>query len=190
MARQSKSNKPNEAKEKDDQFVEKLVSVRRVTKVVKGGKTMRFSALVVVGDTKGRVGYATGKAREVPDAVKKAVDKAKRSMIRVPMREGRTLHHDVQARCGAGRVVLRSAPAGTGVIAGGPMRAVFEALGIHDVVSKSNGTGNYHNMVRATFQALQNVSSPKVIANKLGKKITDVLVRRDGESNASSNQQV
>src|SRR3989338_7126251 len=112
MARQSKSNKPNEAKEKDDQFVEKLVSVRRVTKVVKGGKTMRFSALVVVGDTKGRVGYATGKAREVPDAVKKAVDKAKRSMIRVPMREGRTLHHDVQARCGAGRVVLRSAPAG------------------------------------------------------------------------------
>lgn len=192
MARQSKtkSNKPNEAKEKDDQFVEKLVSVRRVTKVVKGGKTMRFSALVVVGDTKGRVGYATGKAREVPDAVKKAVDKAKRSMIRVPMREGRTLHHDVQARCGAGRVILRSAPAGTGVIAGGPMRAVFEALGIHDVVSKSNGTGNYHNMVRATFQALQNVSSPKVIANKLGKKITDVLVRRDGESSASSNQQV
>lgn len=182
MARQTK-NKTNEAREKEEQLIEKLVSVRRVTKVVKGGKTMRFSALVVVGDTKGRVGYATGKAREVPDAVKKAVDKAKRCMIKVAMREGRTLHHDITARCGAGRVVLRSAPAGTGVIAGGPMRAVFEALGIHDVVSKSNGTGNYHNMVRATFHALQNLSSPKAVANKLGKKISDVLVRRDGNAN-------
>lgn len=191
MAKQSKSNESrsksgNESKERDEQIVEKLVNVRRVTKVVKGGKTMRFSALVVVGDGKGRVGYATGKAREVPDAVKKAVDKAKRSMIRVPLREGRTLHHDVKARCGAGIVVLRAAPAGTGVIAGGPMRAVFEALGVHDIVSKSNGTGNYHNMVRATFQALENVSSPKVIANKLGKKISDVLVRRDGASAAAS----
>jgi small subunit ribosomal protein S5 len=176
-----------ESRERDEQIVEKLVNVRRVTKVVKGGKTMRFSALVVVGDGKGRVGYATGKAREVPDAVKKAVDKAKRTMIRVPLREGRTLHHDVKARCGAGIVVLRSAPAGTGVIAGGPMRAVFEALGIHDIVSKSNGTNNYHNMVRATFQALQSVSSPKVIAGKLGKKISDVLLRRDGQASATSN---
>ena len=176
-----------ESRERDEQIVEKLVNVRRVTKVVKGGKTMRFSALVVVGDGKGRVGYATGKAREVPDAVKKAVDKAKRTMIRVPLREGRTLHHDVKARCGAGIVVLRSAPAGTGVIAGGPMRAVFEALGIHDIVSKSNGTNNYHNMVRATFQALQSVSSPKVIAGKLGKKISDVLLRRDGQASVTSN---
>ncbi|MCX7343818.1 MAG: 30S ribosomal protein S5 [Proteobacteria bacterium] len=183
----SRSKAGGEARERDEQIVEKLVNVRRVTKVVKGGKTMRFSALVVVGDGKGRVGYATGKAREVPDAVKKAVDKAKRSMIRVPLREGRTLHHDVKARCGAGIVVLRAAPAGTGVIAGGPMRAVFEALGIHDVVSKSNGTNNYHNMVRATFQALESVSSPKVIASKLGKKISDVLVRRDGAS-ATANQ--
>lgn len=182
MAKQTKGN--SEQRERDEQIVEKLVNVRRVTKVVKGGKTMRFSALVVVGDGKGRVGYATGKAREVPDAVKKAVDKAKRTMIRIPLREGRTLHHDVYARCGAGIVVLRSAPAGTGVIAGGPMRAVFEALGIHDIVSKSNGTNNYHNMVRATFQALQSVSSPKVIANKLGKKISDVLVRRDGQAAA------
>ncbi len=188
MARQTKGNNEHRERERDDQIVEKLVNVRRVTKVVKGGKTMRFSALVVVGDGKGRVGYATGKAREVPDAVKKAVDKAKRSMIRVPLREGRTLHHDVRARCGAGIVVLRSAPAGTGVIAGGPMRAVFEALGIHDIVSKSNGTNNYHNMVRATFQALQSVSSPKVIAAKLGKKISDVLVRRDGHAAATSNQ--
>lgn len=192
MAKQTKNN--NEKRERDndrdEQIVEKLVNVRRVTKVVKGGKTMRFSALVVVGDGKGRVGYATGKAREVPDAVKKAVDKAKRSMIRVPLREGRTLHHDVRARCGAGIVVLRSAPAGTGVIAGGPMRAVFEALGIHDIVSKSNGTNNYHNMVRATFEALQRVSSPKAIAAKLDKKISDVLVRRDGQSTAISVQQV
>ncbi|MCX7352343.1 MAG: 30S ribosomal protein S5 [Proteobacteria bacterium] len=187
MARQTKGNNDQRERDREDQIVEKLVNVRRVTKVVKGGKTMRFSALVVVGDGKGRVGYATGKAREVPDAVKKAVDKAKRSMIRVPLREGRTLHHDVRARCGAGIVTLRSAPAGTGVIAGGPMRAVFEALGIHDIVSKSNGTNNYHNMVRATFQALQSVSSPKVIAAKLGKKISDVLVRRDGQAAATSN---
>jgi len=183
----SRSKAGGEARERGEQIVEKLVNVRRVTKVVKGGKTMRFSALVVVGDGKGRVGYATGKAREVPDAVKKAVDKAKRSMIRVPLREGRTLHHDVKARCGAGIVVLRAAPAGTCVIAGGPMRAVFEALGIHDVVSKSNGTNNYHNMVRTTFQALESASSPKVIASKLGKKISDVLVRRDGAS-ATANQ--
>lgn len=166
--------------EKSDQLIEKLISVRRVTKVVKGGKTLRFSALVVVGDGKGRVGYATGKAREVPDAVKKAVDRAKKCMIRVPMREGRTLHHDVSARVGAGRVVLRTAPAGTGVIAGGAMRQLFEALGLHDVVSKSTGTGNYHNVVRATVEALRQNHSPRQIANKLGKKLSDVLARREG----------
>jgi small subunit ribosomal protein S5 len=163
-----------------EQLIEKLISVRRVTKVVKGGKTLRFSALVVVGDGKGKVGYATGKAREVPDAVKKAVDRAKKVMIRVPMREGRTLHHDVSARVGAGRVVLRTAPAGTGVIAGGAMRQLFEALGLHDVVSKSTGTGNYHNVVRATMEALQQNHSPRQIANKLGKKLSDVLARREG----------
>jgi small subunit ribosomal protein S5 len=166
-------------KDKDDQLSEKLVSVRRVTKVVKGGKILRFSALVIVGDGKGRVGFASGKAREVPDAVKKAVDKAKKTMIRVPLREGRTLHHDIQGRDGAGHVFLRSAPAGTGVIAGGPMRAVFEAVGLHDVVSKSVGSGNYHNMVRATFDALRNVNSPRSVANKLGKKLNEIVARRE-----------
>lgn len=166
---------------KTDQLTEKLISVRRVTKVVKGGKTLRFSALVVVGDGKGRVGYATGKAHEVPDAVKKAVDRAKKAMIRVPLREGRTLHHDVQARVGAGRVVLRSAPQGTGVIAGGAMRQLFEALGMHDIVCKSTGTGNYHNVIRATMSALQQVRSPKQVATKLGKNVSDILTRRDGK---------
>jgi len=172
----------NENSSKEEQLIEKLVSVRRVTKVVKGGKTLRFSALVVIGDGKGRVGYATGKAREVPEAVRKASDRAKKAMIRVPLREGRTLHHDVRARVGAGKVFLRSAAAGTGVIAGGAMRAVFEALGIHDVVSKSVGTNNYHNTVRATIEALKQVSSPRYIANKLGKKLSDVVARRDGVS--------
>lgn len=165
--------------QKEEQLSEKLVSVRRVTKVVKGGKILRFSALVIVGDGKGRVGFASGKAREVPDAVKKAVDKAKKSMIRVPLREGRTLHHDVHGRDGAGHVILRSAPVGTGVIAGGPMRAVFEALGLHDVVSKSIGSGNYHNMVRATFDALRSVNSPRSVANKLGKKLNEIVARRE-----------
>lgn len=163
----------------EQEFIEKLVSVRRVTKVVKGGKNMRFSALVIVGDGKGRVGYGTGKAREVPDAVKKAVEKAKRKMIRVPLREGRTLHHDVQGKFGPGSVYLRTAPAGTGIIAGGPMRAVFEAVGIHDVVSKSVGSSNYHNMVRATFEALAGVVSPRSVANRLGKKIPEIVARRD-----------
>lgn len=172
--------KNNARDDREDNLVEKLISVRRVTKVVKGGKTLRFSALVVVGDGRGRVGYATGKAREVPDAVKKAVDRAKKSMIRVPLREGRTLHHDVSARVGAGKVFLRSAPAGTGVIAGGAMRQLFEALGVHDVVSKSVGTNNYHNVVRATMEALQSMTSPRNVAHKLGKKLTDVLERREG----------
>lgn len=164
----------------DEAFIEKLISVRRVTKVVKGGKTMRFSALVVVGDGKGKVGYATGKAREVPDAVKKAVERAKRAMIRIPLREGRTIHHDVVADTGAAKVYLRTAPAGTGVIAGGAMRQLFEALGVHDVVSKSVGTGNYHNVVRATMKALTQISSPRSVAQKLGKKITDIIARREG----------
>ncbi len=170
--------------EKEQELIEKLVSVRRVTKVVKGGKNLRFAALVVVGDGKGRVGYGTGKAREVPDAVRKATEQAKRTMVRIPLREGRTIHHDIMGRFGAGRVYLRAAPVGTGIIAGGPMRAVFEAVGIHDVVSKSVGTSNYHNMVRATFSALQEVVSPRVIANKLGRKVPEIIARREGSVKA------
>ncbi|MDR1362245.1 MAG: 30S ribosomal protein S5 [Holosporaceae bacterium] len=159
-------------------YIEKLVSVGRVAKVVKGGKRFSFSALVVVGDGKGRVGFAGGKAREVSDAVKKASERAKNSMIRIPMREGRTLHHDVVGRFGAGLVVLRSAVAGTGIIAGGAMRSVFEALGIQDVVSKCVGSANSHNMVRATFNALQSVVSPRYIASKRDKKVGEITARR------------
>jgi len=165
----------SERVKEESQFIEKLVSVRRVTKVVKGGKTMRFSALVVIGDGKGRVGYATGKAREVPDAVKKASDKAKRSLIQVPLRDGQTLHHDSDARVGASRVFLRSAPLGTGVIAGGAMRAIFEALGVKDVVSKALGSSNYHNVVRATMEALSFTASARSIAQKRGKKVSEIL---------------
>jgi len=163
----------------EQELIDKLVSVRRVTKVVKGGKNLRFSALVVIGDGKGKVGFGAGKAREVPDAVRKATEQAKRSMIRVPLREGRTLHHDVKGKFGAGSVVLRMAPAGTGIIAGGPMRAVFEALGLQDVVSKSVGTSNYYNVVRATFNALTNMTSPRQIAVKLGRKVPEIVARRD-----------
>jgi small subunit ribosomal protein S5 len=174
------TNLDRNVKDRDEQeLIEKLVSVRRVTKVVKGGKTMRFSALVVIGDGKGKVGFGSGKAKEVPDAVRKATEQAKREMVRIPLREGRTLHHDVQGRYGAGNVYLRMAPAGTGIIAGGPMRAVFEALGLQDVVSKSVGTSNYFNMVRATFNALTSMTSPHQIANKLGRKPVDIVARRD-----------
>jgi small subunit ribosomal protein S5 len=160
-------------------FVEKLISVRRVTKVVKGGKTLRFSALVVVGDGKGQVGYGTGKAREVPEAVHKAVERAKRSMIKVYLREGRTIHHDTSFAKGAGHVFIRSAVPGTGVIAGGPMRAVFEAIGIQDVVAKSVGSANNHNVVRATFKALESVASPRAVAARLGRSVSDIIARRD-----------
>lgn len=177
MARQANNDRPQR---EEVELIEKLVHVNRVAKVVKGGKKFKFSALVVVGDGKGRVGHGLGKAREVPDAIKKATDQAKRQMIRVPLREGRTIHHDVRASYGAGSVVMRSAPAGTGIIGGGPMRAVFEALGMHDVVSKSVGTSNPHNMVRATFAALQSISSPRMIANKRGKKVGEIVSRRDG----------
>ncbi|MBX3457141.1 MAG: 30S ribosomal protein S5 [Candidatus Paracaedibacteraceae bacterium] len=172
-------NTNTEKQREEVELIEKLVSVRRVTKVVKGGKNLRFSALVVVGDGKGRVGFGSGKAREVPDAVRKASEQARRSMVRVALREGRTIHHDLTGHFGAGRVYLRTAPAGTGIIAGGPMRAVFEALGIQDVVSKSVGTSNYYNMVRATFDALVNVASPRDVATKLGRKIPEIVARRD-----------
>ena len=148
--------------------------------MVKGGRRFGFSALVVVGDGKGRVGYGSGKAREVPEAVRKATEQAKRVMVRVPLRQGRTLHHDIIGHFGAGRVLLRTAPPGTGIIAGGPMRAVFEALGIHDVVAKSLGSTNPHNMVKATFDALGRVCRPRAVAAKRGKKVGDLLGRREG----------
>lgn len=163
-----------------DEIVDKLVYVNRVAKTVKGGRRMAFAALVVVGDQRGRVGFASGKAREVPEAIRKATDKAKKDMIRIPLREGRTLHHDAVGRFGAGKVVLRTAPAGTGIIAGGPMRAVFETMGIQDVVAKSLGSQNPHNMIKATFDALKAVSSPRAVAAKRGKKVGDIVGRRDG----------
>ena len=161
----------------DSEFLEKLVSINRVAKVVKGGRRFGFAALVVVGDRKGRVGHGAGKAREVPEAIRKATEQAKRGMIRVPLREGRTLHHDVKGRYGAGHVVLRAAPPGTGVIAGGPMRAVFEALGAQDVVCKSTGSANPHNMVKATFDALTRTVSPRAVAAKRNKKVPEILGR-------------
>ncbi len=163
----------------DSELIDRLVNVNRVAKVVKGGRRFGFSALVVVGDGKGRVGYGSGKAREVPEAVRKATEQAKRSMIRVPLREGRTLHHDIQGRFGAGHVLLRSAPPGTGIIAGGPMRAMLEALGIGDVVAKSLGSSNPHNMVKATIEALRLVNSPRSVAAKRGKKVGEIIGRRD-----------
>src|SRR5258705_6913192 len=151
-------------KEADSEFTDKLVHINRVAKVVKGGRRFGFAALVIVGDQKGRAGFGHGKAREVPEAIRKATEAAKRSLIRVPLREGRTLHHDVTGRHGAGKVICRAAPPGTGIIAGGPMRAVFETLGVADVVAKSVGTTNPHNMVKATFDALKQLSSPRAVA--------------------------
>jgi small subunit ribosomal protein S5 len=165
--------------ERDDEFVDKLVHINRVAKVVKGGRRFAFAALVVVGDAKGKVGYGSGKAREVPEAIRKATDAAKRNMVRIPLREGRTLHHDLYGRFGAGKVVLRAAPAGTGIIAGGPMRAVFETMGIQDIVAKSVGSNNPHNMVKATFAALLSMASPRSVATKRGKKVADIIGRRE-----------
>ena len=157
------------------ELVDKLVGINRVAKVVKGGRRFGFAALVVVGDARGKVGFGTGKAKEVPEAIKKATEDAKKKLIRVPLKEGRTLHHDMKGHYGAGRVVLRSAPPGTGIIAGGPMRAVFETLGVQDVVAKSVGTSNPHNMIKATFDALTFMNSPRNIASKRGKKVSEVF---------------
>jgi small subunit ribosomal protein S5 len=162
----------------DSELVDKLVGINRVAKVVKGGRRFGFAALVVVGDQKGRVGFGHGKAREVPEAIRKATEAAKRKMIRVPLREGRTLHHDVNGRFGAGRVVLRAAPPGTGIIAGGPMRAVFETLGVQDIVTKSIGTSNPYNMIKATFDALDHMMSPRSVAARRGKKVSEIVGRR------------
>lgn len=163
-------------------LVDKLVSINRVAKVVKGGRRFGFAALVVVGDMKGRVGYGSGKAREVPEAIRKATEQAKGRLIRVPLREGRTLHHDIEAHFGAGKVICRAAPPGTGVIAGGPMRAVFETLGVQDVVAKSNGSQNPYNMVKATFEALKLLQSPRLVAARRGRKVSDILGPRPGDA--------
>lgn len=172
---------PREGRDRDDrdsEFVDKLVHINRVAKVVKGGRRFGFAALVVVGDQKGRVGFGHGKAREVPEAIRKATESAKRDMIFVPLRSGRTLHHDVEGRHGAGKVVLRAAAPGTGIIAGGPMRAVFETLGVQDVVAKSLGTSNKYNMVRATFDALKRQMHPKDVAGRRGLKYSTLQARR------------
>ena len=166
-------------REETPEFADRLVAINRVSKTVKGGKRFGFAALVVVGDQKGRVGFGKGKAKEVPEAIRKATEQAKRQMIRVALRDGRTLHHDMEGRHGAGRVVMRSAPEGTGIIAGGPMRAVFEMLGINDVVSKSLGSQNPYNMIRATLDGLRKESSPRSVAQRRGKKVADILPRRD-----------
>jgi small subunit ribosomal protein S5 len=174
MARENKAEK-----EEGSEIIDKLVAVNRVAKVVKGGKRFGFAALVVVGDGKGRVGYGSGKSKEVSDAVKKATEDAKKHMIRIALREGRTLHHDCYGRFGAGKVTMRTASPGTGIIAGGPMRAVFEALGVADVVAKSIGSSNPHNMVKATFAALTSMKSPRAVAAKRGKKVGEIIGRRE-----------
>ncbi len=190
MAREPRERgRERDRDDRDSEFVDKLVHINRVAKVVKGGRRFGFAALVVVGDQKGRVGFGHGKAREVPDAIKKATDSAKRNLIRVPLREGRTLHHDVHGHHGAGRVFLRAAPPGTGIIAGGPMRAVFETLGVQDVVAKSIGTSNPYNMVRATFDALKHEDSPRGVAARRGKKVSEIVTRRrDGAEGAAAAQ--
>ena len=176
--RERRDRRDRNAEERaDSDIVEKLVYINRVAATVKGGRRFAFAALVVVGDQKGRVGYGAGKAREVPEAIRKATEEAKKSMIRVPLRESRTLHHDGHGRWGAGKIMMRAAPPGTGVIAGGPMRAILETLGVQDVVAKSVGSSNPYNMIRATFEALKEQTSPKSVAARRGKKIADLLGR-------------
>ena len=182
--------RPRDDRGEDSDLVEKLVAINRVAKVVKGGRRFGFAALMIVGDGRGRVGFGLGKAREVPEAIRKATEHARKAMVRVPLREGRTLHHDVRGRYGAGRVVLRNASPGTGIIAGGPMRAVFEALGVQDIVAKSVGTSNPHNMIKATFAALGGCLSPRQIAAKRGKKVGDILGRREETRDESAAKEV
>ena len=187
MGRPPREREKTREREDRDEFIDKLVHINRVAKVVKGGKRFGFAALVIVGDQKGRVGFGHGKAREVPEAIRKATESAKRNLVRVPLREGRTLHHDVRGRHGAGKVYLRAAPAGTGIIAGGPMRAVFETVGVQDVVAKSFGSSNPYNMVRATFDALKNQDSPRSVAARRGIKVSTLQARRrDTDVDASA----
>ena len=185
MAREDNRGRDRRRKDDNDEpeLIDKLVQINRVAKTVKGGRNFQFAALAVVGDGKGRVGFGQGKAREVPEAIRKSTEEAKKMMIRVPLREGRTLHHDAKGRWGAGKVILRAAPPGTGVIAGGPMRAVLESLGVQDVVAKSTGSSNPYNMVRATFEALKAQNSPRSVAAKRGMKVAELVDRRhDGAS--------
>ncbi|HEX2793688.1 MAG TPA: 30S ribosomal protein S5 [Croceicoccus sp.] len=183
--RDRRDDRRGNREDEGEELIEKLVHINRVSKTVKGGKRFGFAALVVVGDGKGRVGFGHGKAREVPEAINKATASAKKKMVRVPLKDGRTLHHDGKGRFGAGKVNVRSAPAGTGIIAGGPMRAVFESLGVADVVTKSVGTSNPYNMIRATFDALTDQTSPKSVAQRRGKKVVDLL-GRGGASEAEA----
>ncbi len=188
MARENNRDRGRDRKRRGDEdgeneLVDKLVHINRVAKTVKGGRNFQFAALAIVGDQKGRVGFGQGKAREVPESIRKATDEAKKTMVRIPLREGRTLHHDARGRWGAGKVILRAAPPGTGVIAGGPMRAVLESLGVQDVVAKSTGSSNPYNMIRATFEALKAQQSPRSVAAKRGLKVGDLVARRaDGAS--------
>lgn len=183
--RENRRDRRRDDRDETPEFQDRLVAINRVSKTVKGGKRFGFAALVVVGDGKGRAGFGHGKAREVPEAISKATAAAKKAMIRVPLRDGRTLHHDGRGHFGAGNVTVRSAPAGTGIIAGGPMRAVFESLGVADVVTKSVGTSNPYNMIRATFQALGEQTSPKSVAQRRGKKVSD-LIKRGGVSDRAA----
>ncbi|MGB5869506.1 MAG: 30S ribosomal protein S5 [Albidovulum sp.] len=175
MAERENRGGRRDAREENPEFADRLVAINRVSKTVKGGKRFGFAALVVVGDQRGRVGFGKGKAKEVPEAIRKATEQAKRSLVRVPLRDGRTLHHDIEGRHGAGKVVMRTAPAGTGIIAGGPMRAVFEMLGVSDVVAKSMGSANPYNMIRATMDGLKQEASPRQVAQRRGKKVADIL---------------
>src|ERR1700748_332025 len=192
MAREPREGRDRDRRSRDakreeaSKFIDKLVHITRVAKVVKGGRRFGFAALVVVGDGQGRVGFGHGKAREVPEAIRKATDDAKKSMIKIPLKDGRTIHHEVRGHHGAGKVLVRPAPAGTGIIAGGPMRAVFEALGVGDVVSKSLGTSNPYNMVRATFDALKNQQSPRMVAQRRGRSVAEILARREDQTAAES----
>ena len=180
--REQRRDRRDDRREETPEFADRLVAINRVSKTVKGGKRFGFAALVVVGDQRGRVGYGKGKAKEVPEAIRKATEQAKRQMIRVPLRDGRTLHHDMEVRHGAGKVVMRTAVAGTGIIAGGPMRAVFEMLGLQDVVAKSLGSTNPYNMIRATIDGLKQETSPRQVAQRRGKKVADILKRPETEA--------
>lgn len=178
MAR-DQNNRGRRDRDETPEFADRLVAINRVSKTVKGGKRFGFAALVVVGDQKGRVGFGKGKAKEVPEAIRKATEAAKRGLVRVPLRDGRTLHHDIEGRHGAGKVVMRTAPQGTGIIAGGPMRAVFEMLGVQDVVAKSIGSQNPYNMIRATIDGLNKEGSPRSVAQRRGKKVAEILRKPD-----------
>ncbi|MDP4032843.1 MAG: 30S ribosomal protein S5 [Pseudorhodobacter sp.] len=181
MAREDNRRDNRGGRDETPEFADRLVAINRVSKTVKGGKRFGFAALVVVGDQRGRVGFGKGKAKEVPEAIRKATEQAKRQLVRVPLRDGRTLHHDMEGRHGAGKVVMRTAVAGTGIIAGGPMRAVFEMLGLQDVVAKSIGSSNPYNMIRATIDGLRQEASPRQIAQRRGKKVADILKKPDAE---------